>query len=342
MNVKIFDTESDQVIESFVATGKVTYEFALEKLLPLTTRFDAQRKLQDKKFYKRLQRDIVKGCLMPPITVAFVDKSKTELSDRKVFEGFVNQNIDSGYILDGLQRLNTLLSASEMEGFDKKRPLHLNVIVSPSQDKLLYRMITLNNGQKPMTPRHQVEILTQEMFDFSDLNNISVQTEKERSEKITRGAFNLSDISNAYLAFLTNNVNNENNKIVNEKMDEILVGRVLDTDIADGSVQFEGVLKLLDKLCVNSEVKKWFKVNNNLIGFSVAIKKVYEEVSEVEPDRFEEVIAVFEEGFDAINASKVNLGKYRRQLSKEFFENFVEFSEYDAEELTEYFAESTS
>ncbi|MNP54193.1 hypothetical protein D3C76_1487280 [compost metagenome] len=102
------------------------------------------------------------------------------------------------------------------------------------------------------------------------------------------------------------------------------------------------MLKLLDKLCVNSEVKKWFKVNNNLIGFSVAIKKVYEEVSEVEPDRFEEVIAVFEEGFDAINASKVNLGKYRRQLSKEFFENFVEFSEYDAEELTEYFAESTS
>jgi len=184
--------------------------------------------------------------------------------------------------------------------------------------------------------------LTQEMFDFSGLNNISVQTEKERSEKITRGAFNLSDISNAYLAFLTNNVNNENNKIVNEKMDEILVGRVLDTDIADGSVQFEDVLNLLDKLCVNSEVKKWFKVNNNLIGFCVAIKKVYGEVSGVEPDRFEQVIAVFEEGFDAINASKVNLGKYRRQLSKEFFENFIEFSEYDAEELTEYFAEFTS
>jgi hypothetical protein len=342
MSLKIFDTESDKVIESFVGTGKTTYGYALEKLLPLTTRFDAQRKLQDKKFYKRLQRDIVKGCLMPPITIAFVDKSGVDLSNRKQFEDFVNSNIDSGYILDGLQRLNTLLSASDIEGFDAERPIHLNVIVSPSQDKLLYRMITLNNGQKPMTPRHQVEILTQEMFSFTGLANVTVQTEKERSEKIVRGAFNLSDISNAYLAFLTNNVNNENNKIVNEKMDEILVGRVLDTDIADGSVQFEDVLVLLDRLCESPEIRRWFKVNNNLIGFCVAIKKTYPLISEIDLDDFKNSVQIFEESFDAINASKVNLGKYRRQLSKEFFEKFEALSDKTSEELTEYFAEITS
>ncbi len=342
MSLKIFDTESDNVIESFVGTGKTTYGYALEKLLPLTTRFDAQRKLQDKKFYKRLQRDIVKGCLMPPITIAFVDKNGVDLSNRKEFEDFVNANIDSGYILDGLQRLNTLLSASEIEGFEPQRPIHLNVIISPSQDKLLYRMITLNNGQKPMTPRHQVEILTQEMFNFTGLTNVTVQTEKERSEKIVRGAFNLSDISNAYLAFLTNNVNNENNKIVNEKMDEILVGRVLDTDISDCPVQFEDVLDLLDRLCENLEVRRWFKVNNNLIGFCVAIKKAYLLIRDLNPEDFENSTRVFEEAFDAINASKVNLGKYRRQLSREFFEKYDSLSDKTSEELTEYFAEITS
>ena len=33
-------------------------------------------------------------------------------------------------------------------------------------DRLLYRMITLNNGQKPMTARHQIEILASNIFDF--------------------------------------------------------------------------------------------------------------------------------------------------------------------------------
>ncbi len=342
MSLKIFDTEVDKVIESFVGTGKTTYGYALERLIPLTTRFDAQRKLQDKKFYKRLQRDIVKGCLMPPITIAFVDKNGVDLINRKQFEEFVNSNIDSGYILDGLQRLNTLLSASKIEGFDAERTIYLNVIISPSQDKLLYRMITLNNGQKPMTPRHQVEILTQEMFNFTGLVNVKVQTEKERSEKIIKGAFNLSDISNAYLAFLTNNVNNENNKIINEKMDEILVGRVLDTEITEDSVQFEDVLLLLDRLCENPEIHRWFKVNNNLIGFCVAIKKNYPLINGINLECFEKSIQVFEEAFDAINASKVNLGKYRRQLSKDFFENYDMLSDKNSEELTEYFAEITS
>ena len=342
MSVRIFDSERDLVIQSYVGTGKATYQYALDELLPLTKRFEAQRKLQDRKFYKRLQRDIIKGCLMPPITVAFVDKSGKDLSDKDVFQKYVTENIQHGYILDGLQRLNTLLSASVEVGFDSTRPVHLNVIVSPSQDKLLYRMITLNNGQKPMTPRHQVEILTQEMFDFSELRNITVQTEKERADKMVRGSFNLADISNAYLAFLTNNVNNENNKIVNEKMDEILVGRVLDTDIANGSIQFENVLKLIDDYCAGEEARKWFKVNNNLIGFCVAIKKSYNDFVDVNLDEFEESLEVFEAGFDAINSSKVNLGKYRRLLSKEFFENYEELSSLGEEDLTEYFAEFTS
>ena len=50
----------------------------------------------------------------------------------------------------------------------------------------------------------------------------------------------------------------------------------------------------------------------------------------------------FEEGFDAINASKVNLGKYRRQLSCEFIKNFSELSCMDDDDLVEYFIEFTS
>ncbi|TPW24270.1 hypothetical protein FH712_09960 [Marinobacter nauticus] len=279
---------------------------------------------------------------MPPITIAFVDKKKNDLSKQKDFEKYVNDNIDNGYILDGIQRLNTLNAAAKDENFDRDRSLYVNVIVSNSQDKLLYRMITLNNGQKPMTPRHQIEILTSEMFDFSGLRNMSVQTEKERAEKIHRGAFNLGDISKAYLGFLTGNVNNENNKIIDEKMDEILVSRVLDSRETTSEISFEEIISEVDRLSADTANKKWFKINNNLIGFCVGIKKSFKDLSRIEPQEFSESLDLFETGFDAINASKVNLGKYRRQLSREFIENYTELSGMDEDEIVEYFVEFTS
>lgn len=342
MTIKIFDVTTDGVIKSFVASGKTNYEFALDKLLPLLNRFEAQRKLQDKKFYKRLQRDIIDGCLMPPITIAFVDPRSTNLASEVKFEKYVNENIDRAYILDGMQRLHTLLSASEEDFFDNQRPLFVNIIISPSQDKLLYRMITLNNGQKPMTPRHQIEILTEEIFDFEPLENIRVQTEKSRATKIIAGSFNVGDISKCYLAFLTNNVNNENNKIIDEKMDEILVGRILDSKELTDILSFEEILSLADRLCIDSTIKTWFKVNNNFIGFCVGIRVSYDDLNVINPDEFREAIENFEAAFTAINPSKVNLGKYRRLLAKQFIAEFDTLAGLSVEDLIENFAELTS
>ena len=340
--IKVFSSDRDKVIDGYVAMGETTYRLALEKLYPLINRFEAQRKLQDKKFYRRLQRDIVEGCIMPPITIAFIDKEATDLSEVSNFEIFVNQNLDTAYILDGMQRLNTLKSASESEGFDENRVAYVNIIVADNQDKLLYRMITLNNGQKPMTPRHQIEILTAEMFDFEGLKNISVQTEKERADKIIRGSLNLGDISRGYLAFLTNNVNNENNKIIDEKMDEILVTRVLDSREVSGQLKFQNVLDLVDQLSEEVPAKNWFKVNNNLIGFCVGVKDSHKDLKLITSKDFSLGIEIFEEAFNSINPSKVNLGKYRRQLAAEFVKKYSDLSKVGAEGLIEYFVEFTS
>lgn len=339
--IRILTAHHDEVIDSYVAMGDTTYKVALKNLYPLINRFEAQRKLQDKKFYKRLQRDIIKGCIMPPITIAFIDENNEDLSQVASFEAYVHSNINKGYILDGMQRLNTLKSASESKNFDPSRVVYVNIIVAENQDKLLYRMITLNNGQRPMTPRHQIEILTNQMFKFSDLENIEVQTEKEGSKKVVRGAFNLADISRGYLAFLTNNVNNENNKIVDEKMDEILVSRVLDAKDIDSHIKFEDVIQLIDNLSVDKNNRTWFKLTNNLIGFCVGVKKSYADLLHVSVSDFSHAIDLFEEGFNAINASKVNVGKYRRQLSSEFIRNYVELSENDEDELIEHFVEIT-
>ena len=338
--IRVLDIQNDEVIDSIAASSITTYGYALENFYPLVDRFTAQRKVQEQKFYKRLKRDILKGCLMPAITVAFVGESINSQTSKEDVQNFINDNVSKGYVLDGLQRLTTLMSASEENEFNSQKALYVNVIISPSEDKLLYRMITLNNGQRPMTPRHQIEILTKEMFDFNELN-ISVQTEKERSEQPVRGSYDLADISKGYLAFLTKTVNNDNNKIIDEKMDQILVGRILDTDIKSAQVQFRQVMDLVDRFSESTNIKKWFQVNNNFIGFCVGIHDAYDVINQTNNDDFERALELFEVGFSSIKTSKVNLGKYRRMLSMDFIRNYSSLAAMDGDEISEYFMELT-
>jgi hypothetical protein len=348
MNIQIFNLAQDNVISSYVGLGFSNYEYALEKVYPLINRFDAQRKFLETKFYDRLERDIFKGCLMPPITLAFVEK-KITLNEPSELTAYVNDNISRGYILDGIQRLSTLYRAAskgefktetETFVFDMKKEIFFNVIIADNKDKLLYRMITLNNGQKGMTPRHQIEILTQELFDFKSLKH-KVQTEKEKSEAPEKDAFSLGDISKGYIAFLTANVHNENSKIIDEKMDQILVGRILDTDINSYELQFGDIINFLDRISENSVNRAWLQVANNFIGFCVGIRKSFNYVFNLPPEIIQTAFQNFDIAFKTINTSKINIGKYRRELSKYYVQNAEQLFTNSAENLSEKFFEQT-
>ncbi|NQZ55860.1 MAG: hypothetical protein HRT88_00075 [Lentisphaeraceae bacterium] len=279
---------------------------------------------------------------MPPLTIAFVNPDlSASVSDISSIQTYINENIGKGYILDGIQRLNTLDRIRDNENLNADLPVYINVIIAPTEDKLLYRMITLNNGQKPMTPRHQIEILTQELFDLSDLD-IDIQTEKEKGKKAIKGSFSLGDISKAYLAFLTNEVNNENNKIIGEKMDQIIVGRIMDKKPENNEFDFKSTLMIINKLSQNDEAKRWLKLSNNLIGFCVGIKQSYKTLEKIDVEDFVDSIKLFDQAFHSINPSKVNLGKVRRLLSKAFIEDYVNCAEMDELELVEEFMELTS
>lgn len=342
MTFEVQDVTHDHVIKSAFALAVSDYGYAVDNLIPLIGRFDEQRKTQNAKFYGRLRADILKGCVMPPLTIAFVSKANAKLSDRMEIQQFIENNIADGYILDGMQRLNTLRSASTDEQFDRGRKIYLNIIIAERHDLLLYRMITLNNGQKPMTPRHQIEILTEKLLNFENLSNIVIQTEKETEEEIKRGAFKLGDVAAAYTAFLANNVNNENNKIIEEKMNEILVGRVMESDLADTDVEFADVIEYIDDVCSNDQSKRWLKVQNNLIGFTVACKATFKDIKSLSPAEFAEQTSKFDSAFDVINPSKVNVGRYRRELSRAFFENIEMYKYLSFDEISDRFVDLTT
>lgn len=45
--------------------------------------------------------------------------------------------------------LNTMKRIANDDKFPKDRMLYCNILICNSMDRLLYRMITLNNGQRP-------------------------------------------------------------------------------------------------------------------------------------------------------------------------------------------------
>jgi len=326
--IRIYSENNDEVIKGKFLTGVADYSFGIEHLFPLVGKLDIQRRLQSPKFYDRLRRDLVKGCIMPNLTLAFVQGNLQGVN----LANFVNQRINEAFVLDGIQRLNTLKRAAEDAELDLTRPLFLDIIICPSIDNLLYRMITLNNGQKPMSARHQIEILASNLLDFDKLP-ITTQTEKESGRGRAVPGFRKADIIKAYIAFLGNLVDIDNQKIIQEKMDELIAERVLDSDITVDHLEFSEVLNLIVTLLTNEDLATWLKLPNNLIGFAVGIKKSFMTIAATPLKDFAESLQIFEEAFTKIDVSKIKLGQVRRRLVEHFIAHYDRLAGLSANEL---------
>lgn len=322
----------DSVIESHYLTGHTNYKVAIDRLHPLINRLQIQRKLQTEKFYKRLELDLKIGCIMPPLTIAIVSESNLSKNTLEDFQAFIVENIDKAFILDGIQRLNTLKRVYDRDELDLEKPIFLNIIICKSRDNLLYRMITLNNGQKPMTARHQIEMLASNIYDFKKLG-IEVITEKETARRRPRNAFKKSDIISAYIAFLSNTTTLESSKIIESKMDELIARKIITSRITNDGIEFSDLIKEIARLTDDEFLIKWFKNINNLLGFCVGAKSSISKVQEANISDFKELIETFEEAFAHLDVSKIKLSRERRKLSEYLFRHFDEHKDLDSDEL---------
>ncbi len=338
MSIELYDIAADQVIRSTVGIGKTSYQFALDNLCPLIDRLDIQRNPLSGKMYKKMQEDILKGAILPPITVAFVTEN-VELGIREV-NSYINENIRTGFILDGIQRLSALKRINEepqlFDDLNTDTPLYINVVLSPSKDTLLYRMITLNNGQKPMSPRHQIEAL----YDFTeqfDSDAIELHTEKSQRRARSKG-FKKADVIKAYTAYLGRSYNVDNKKIIESKMDELLFTKIIDNKKEQDEQEFDDVLQLIDNLSQNEGAYKWFTTENNIIGFCSAIRSSYEILNTENPDDFENEVEKFETYFNEyLDRSKIKIGTERRKAVHNFIADYDTCRTLDVSDLNEYF-----
>jgi hypothetical protein len=337
MKITINSIVDDLVINSKFITGQTTYEFAIKNLYPLIDRLPIQRNLQNPSFYSRLRLDLLKGCVMPPITLAIISEKTIlpiKVSDA---EKYINDHIKEAFILDGIQRISALYKTYEEQEIDKqldlKRPLFVNLLICKSMDNLLYRMITLNNGQKPMSANHQIEILLGNIYKFNDLE-IVIQTEKEKGKKGKyEHAFDKSNIIKGYLAFLSNSTAIDNKKIIDSKMDELIAKKIIDSKITEEDIEYSAVISIINRLSNSNYLKKWFDNANNIIGFSVGIKKSFKDINNIDVGRFEAAIIEFEKAFKGLNLSTIKLSRERRNLTEYYISHFEELKEKDELDL---------
>ena len=321
--MNIIDRQYDNVINSEYLLVKTDYEFVNKNLVPLIHKLEFQRNTLKSSFYDRLKHDIISGCIIPPLTIAF-RLPQTDVETITV--GFLMNNLDKAFVLDGIQRLNTINSIFDDDGFPKDKAIYLNILICDSMNKLLYRMVTLNNGQKPMSARHQIEILANSIIDFDNLP-LLIQTEKSKNIPHNKADAIMSKevVIKGYIAFISNSTNIDNQKIIESKMDELIAEKIMDASLPEQSTEYYDVIKFVNQQLENQSLNKWFSIPNNFIGFAAAMSQSFSYVSTISTEELQIKIGDFEDAFSFINVSKVNLGVARRKAVHHYFENLKRY-----------------
>lgn len=133
--------------------------------------FQRKRVKTSKTVYALLKDDMKHGCVIPSIVLAASKISYSKDGDEILKQ--ICEAPENVMILDGLQRTYTLIDANTdmkgKEGYDDflQHMLRLEVYIEINKFGVLYRMLTLNTGQTPMSIRHQLEIMYSYMMDES-------------------------------------------------------------------------------------------------------------------------------------------------------------------------------
>lgn len=319
--------------------------------------FYIQRKREKHKAYERMKKDIIEGALLPSITLAVRPENVAEVESELSNKESLRQKLSiSGrvYILDGLQR-TYILNDLKKEGtaFKENQKIHVEFWLEQEIKHLIYRIIVLNAGQKPMTMRHQVELLFLALKNKLESEiNISIMTERDLTRRTGPRKYSLDRVASAYHCFMTKSpeVNKEN--VVAKTLVE---GDVLDssedelaTVYEDFKSYFDVYAKLDDEVCRvykgNAERQiptgaTWFGSENVMNSFFasiaifgrdedrqkriiIALTKLY--VTLESASEGEDVLGLeqLHRLIDAFNPRKVNIGYATRKLLTSGFREF--------------------
>jgi hypothetical protein len=160
------------LVDTRVGSKNLMIEASVGEYLSLIRESLDQNEYQRRKIktsntvYSLLKDDFQKGCVLPPLVLALRDMPVNyEINELNVNEYLVDHR-NGLVIIDGLQRTFTLLTIEQDLKHDPEKTLafmgktlRLELYLGMSRVGILYRMLTLNTGQSPMSLRQQIEML---------------------------------------------------------------------------------------------------------------------------------------------------------------------------------------
>lgn len=243
---EVFSVDYDSRLSAFCVNCRCTYQTFLQITEGAELNLAIQRNIiGGTKTYRTLRADLKRGCILPPIVLALdkqiltqktIDRGSVTQSELSSLEKKLSESIDQCevYIIDGLQRTNAMRTAAkELEAEEDElneyleRKIRLEIWVGISFGAIAYRMLLLNAGQKPMSIKHQVEILSFKLRDdLASINGIDIFTSKEKRRRRQPGQFHLSVLAQSFQAWIQRQPNID---MTNTVMEELLAESAIET-----------------------------------------------------------------------------------------------------------------
>lgn len=247
--MKIIDIALDERINGYCATITCTYQWYLGATTGSEENLTIQRAIiKDSKAYRTLRADLRRGCVLPPLVLAVsgvllpTTLDPSHLSNAtgmaaliaEISPQLMNPRPDDTYIIDGLQRTNALRQAlheigdaPEERAIFLSRALRVEVWLNIPFGAIAYRMLLLNAGQKPMSIKHQVEVLSMKLAeDLGTIPGIEILTSINAQRRTRSGQFALAKLSQALQAWLQGSPNID---VRNTVMEQLLAESAIET-----------------------------------------------------------------------------------------------------------------
>jgi hypothetical protein len=223
--MQIINLIKDERINGYCATAVCSYEWYIAATTGAEENLKIQRAIiRDSKAYQTLRADLRRGCVLPPLVLAVshidlpAGLSSETLTDAAQAARFItaiqlqlaDTRPDDTFIIDGLQRTNALRQTlEEIEGQPEEkvkflaRQLRVEIWLNIPFGAVAYRMLLLNAGQKPMSVKHQVEVLSMKLKDdLAAIPGIEILTSLSAQRRTRPGQFVLAKLAQAFQAWL--------------------------------------------------------------------------------------------------------------------------------------------
>lgn len=210
--MKIISIITDELLHA----DSVLMEMSIEEYLSIGKRilnnnqYQRRRVKDSKSVYTLLRQDIKALCTIPTIVLAYDGKYEgpnltLQSSTREIEECMSYDNL---IILDGLQRTYTMIDASSdllRDAEDAERfmrhIIRVEVYIGLSKTGILYRMLTLNTGQTPMSKRHEIEILYSDLLN-TPIGNIQLVRQVSNEKAVGIDSYDFDDVIEGFNSFI--------------------------------------------------------------------------------------------------------------------------------------------